>query len=181
MSVNRCETNLFWFGLKGLANLFQSGSDLLLKSSLSTYQQPSVSSSFSTNKSDQESIKQGILDSFQQYLTEIGKEIQTRIGSEWNGPVETAQQSALISSFITFARRLNLPLKQIGKVDIDKIPSFVSKKVKGSKKAVAGQSSVKGHCFIDCAFLSVRSVCVKCSLPFWGIGYQGMICQSKHI
>lgn len=185
------------FIYKGLANLFQNGSDLFQKqtstlgnSSTSTSTSTtttntstssayySLTSSFKNDTPDQ--MKAAVLDWFQVYIGELAKDIQTKIGSEWNGGVESAQASALTSCFITFVRRLNLPLKQVGKVDIDKIPVFVMSKkaAKSGKKPSTSQITVKGHCFVDCAFLSVRSVCVKCSMPFWGIGYQGMICQS---
>lgn len=132
----------------------------------------------SSNKNDMDSMKQAVLELFQFYIADLSKEIQNKIGSEWNATGESALQSALVSAFVTFTRRLNLPLKQLGKLDVDKIPIFVSKKVKSIKKS-ANQSNIKGHCFVDCSFLSVKSTCLKCGQPFWGIGYQGMICQSK--
>lgn len=180
----------------GLANLFQNGSELFQKPPLpssSINHSTSVSSTTGVNKLSTAStndhpdhMKAAVLEWFQSYIGELAKDIHTKIGSEWNGTGEQAQLSALTSSFVTFVRRLNLPLKQVGKLDIDKIPVFVSvKKMKSGKSKLssssASQISLKSHSFVDCAFLSVRTVCVKCGQPFWGIGYQGMICQSKRL
>lgn len=198
---------------EGLANLFQSGSDLLLRqpssSSSSSSAAATAAAGFQASMSllnssstagsgggtttasatpkpgcETDSMRHAIVESLQAYVGELARDIQTRMGggAEWNGAMgESACTSALASAFVTYARRLQLPLKQIGKLDVDKIPTFVSKKAKGAAKKVATQSSVRGHGFVDCAFLSVRAVCVRCGQPFWGIGYQGMICQSiKH-
>lgn len=145
--------------LKGLANLFQ-GSEMLKLTQV--------------HKSDFETVKNTILEGFNTYISEIAKDI-VKINGDWNGVGELGQQSALISSFVTFVKRLNLPLKLIGKLELEKIPVFISKKSKTKKPS---NHTVRGHNFTDYSFLSVRAVCSKCNQPFWGIGYQGLICQS---
>ena len=119
-------------------------------------------------------MKSSIADALHLYINELSKDIQ-RISVDWNGSNE-AQLSALISSFATFVKRFNLPIKQIGKIDMEKIPTFLNKKAKLKKNS---SSSTRGHSFIDCSFLNPKLVCAKCGYLFWGIGYQGIICQSK--
>ncbi|CAF0826197.1 unnamed protein product [Brachionus calyciflorus] len=140
----------------GLANLFH-GNDLKL----------------SINKNDFESMKPIINEGLMSFIATLGNEIN-KINNEWNGSHDSAHISAMISSFVTFAKKLGLPIKQIGKFDIDKIPTFVSKKIKLKKNS---SYSIRGHSLIDCSFLTVRSVCCRCNQPFWGIGHQGLICQ----
>jgi hypothetical protein len=119
-------------------------------------------------------MKAAICEELHLYVNELARDVQ-RVSGDWNGPTD-AHISALISSFVTFVKRLNLPIKHIGKVDLDKIPTFVNKKPKLKKSS---SSSTRSHSFIDCSFLNPKLVCFKCNCPFWGIGYQGIICQSK--
>jgi hypothetical protein len=144
---------------KGLANLFH-GNDLLKLTQM--------------NKNDFDSMKVSIAEALHLYIGELGKDIH-RVTGDWNGPSD-AHISALVSSFATFVKRFNLPVKQIGKVDLDKIPTFVNKKPKLKKSS---SNSTRGHSFIDCSFLNPKLVCAKCGYSFWGIGFQGIICQSK--
>jgi hypothetical protein len=146
----------------GLANLFH-GNDLL------------KSTQAAIHKNDFEQMKASILEGFYLHVNDMGKEL-TKMNGEWNATGELGQQSALISSFVTFVRKLNLPLKSLGKLEIEKIPVFVNKKSKTKKPA---NHSVRGHNFTEYSFLTVKPVCSKCNMPFWGIGYQGLICQSK--
>lgn len=126
------------------------------------------------HKNDFDSMKASIVDGLQTYMNELSKDL-VKLNNEWNGSIDTAHLSALISSFASFAKRLGLPIKQIGKYDLDKIPMFVNKKLKLKKNS---SSSMRGHNFSDCSFLTLKSSCCKCNLPFWGIGYQGLMCQS---
>ena len=112
------------------------------------------------------------------YITEISQDIQ-RISQDWNDPRSIeAQKSALISSFVTFTKRYNLPIKTIGKFELDKIPTYLSKKIK-TKKMTSTNHSARNHNFADYLFLSSRTTCLKCNQAFWGIGSQGLICQSE--
>lgn len=121
-------------------------------------------------------MRNNIVDALNLYVNELGKEVN-RISNDWNDTKLTeSQQSALISSFVTFVKQHNLPIKHIGKFDIDKIPMFFNKKPKLKKSSC---SSSRGHNFTDHCFLTVKAVCSKCQHPFWGIGYQGLICQSN--
>ena len=61
------------------------------------------------------------------------------------------------------------------KIDLDKIPTLLNKKIKTKKPQTV---SIRNHQFIE-TLLPIKSTCYKCSLPFWGIGYQGLYCQSK--
>ena len=141
----------------GLANLFH-GNDLLKMTQM--------------NKNDFDSMKASIADALHLYINEMGREIG-RVCVDWNGSNDP-HLSALISSFVTFTKRFGLPIKQIGKIDVEKIPTFVNKKAKLKKNS---SSSTRGHSFIDCSFLNPKLVCAKCNYSFWGIGYQGIICQ----
>lgn len=127
------------------------------------------------SKNEPDNYRASIADSFHRYLNDIQNDI-ARISVDWNDirTVES-QASALISSFVTFIKKFNLPIKYIGKYELDKVPTFINKKFKLKKSPV---TSVRGHNFAD-SFVSVKSTCLKCGLPFWGIGYQGLICQSK--
>ena len=126
------------------------------------------------NKNDFDSVRPAIADSLHSYVNDLGKEIQ-RVSVDWNSSAD-ATLSALICSFVTFIKRFNLPIKQIGKLELEKIPTFVNKKPPKLKKY--SSSSQRGHSFIDCSFLNPKLVCAKCNYSFWGIGYQGIICQS---
>lgn len=121
-------------------------------------------------------MRNSIIESFHPYLNDLGKEI-SRINSDWND-VRTPEAliSALISSFATLIKRYNLPIKHIGKYDVEKIPMFMQKKSKIKKNS---SNSSRGHTFLDNFFISSKSLCSKCSLPFWGIGYQGVMCQKS--
>lgn len=127
------------------------------------------------HKNDFDNMKVQIVDVFNKHTMDLGRDV-LRLNNEWNGSNETAHLSALISSFATFVKRLGLPLKQIGKCDLDKIPMFLNKKLKLKKNS---SCSVRGHNFVDCYFSSVKAICSRCNQPFWGIGHQGLICQSK--
>ena len=97
--------------------------------------------------------------------------------NDWNDPRnQEAHLSAMISSFCTYVRRYNLPLKNIGKVDIDKIPAFVCKKHKVKK---ISNNTPRGHNFSEYICTNPKIICNKCKQQFWGIGNQGLICQSK--
>ncbi|RNA21970.1 Rho guanine nucleotide exchange factor 12, partial [Brachionus plicatilis] len=143
----------------GLASLFH-GNDL-------------SKMSVSIDKNDFDSAKSYIVANLANFVEELGKNL-VKINNEWNGPRDTAHISALTSSLATFIKRFNLPVKQIGKYDIDKIPIFFNKKLKAKKNSTY---SVRGHSLIDSVFFLKRSVCFRCSQPFWGIGYQGLACQ----
>ncbi len=145
-----------------MANLFH-GSDLLKITQI--------------NKNDFDSMRSALADSLQMYVSELAKEI-AHVCVDWNSSTD-AILSAYICSFVTFLKRYNLPIKQIGKVELEKIPTFINKKPPKLKKT--SSSSQRGHNFIDCSFLNPKLVCAKCNCSFWGIGYQGIICQSKDI
>ena len=120
-----------------------------------------------------------IADGFQVYINELGQDIQ-RISLDWNIESRSidSQKSALISSFVTFVKRFNLPIKYIGKMELDKIPTYLSKKIK-TKKMPGTSHSMRNHTFVDNLYLSSRVTCQKCNQAFWGIGFQGLICQSE--
>lgn len=146
----------------GLANLFQGGSEFLR-----LYQQ---------NKTDSDQIRSSILNLFANYIGEITSEV-SRLSADWNDArAHEALSIALISSFCTYVKRYNLPLKHLGKIDIDKVPTFVNKKFKIKK---THNSTARGHNFIEFLFPNCKSLCVKCKQPFWGIGNQGLICQKS--
>ena len=112
------------------------------------------------------------------YIAEISQEI-SRISQDWNDPRSVeAQKSALISSFVTFVKRFNLPIKSIGKFELDKIPTYLSKKIK-TKKIPPSSYSTRNHNFVDNLYLTSKLTCSKCNQAFWGIGFQGLICQSR--
>jgi hypothetical protein len=120
-------------------------------------------------------LKAFIADLFDPYLNDIKQDI-SRVSIDWNDiRSNEALASALICSFSTYIKRFNLPIKQIGKFEIEKIPSFVNKKSKIKKNT---SITIRGHTFVDCTVSSSHIVCGKCNLSFWGIGYQGLICQS---
>jgi hypothetical protein len=145
----------------GLANLFH-GNELMRLSQ--------------QYKTDSDVMRNSIVDSFHPYLNDLGKDI-SRINSDWNDPrTQEALISALTSSFATLIKRYNLPIKHIGKYDVEKIPMFMQKK---SKLKKSSSNSSRGHNFLDNFFISSKSLCHKCSLPFWGIGYQGVSCQKS--
>jgi hypothetical protein len=144
-----------------LANLFQGGGELL---------------KLQLTKNELEHSRQAIVELFQRYLNEIAIDL-IKLISDWNDPrQQESQASALICCFVTYTKRYNLPIKQLGKYETEKIPTFMSKKPKNKKNSVI---SLRGHNFVDYSFLSSKSQCVKCNIPFWGIGNQGLICQSK--
>ena len=146
----------------GLANLFQGGGEFL-----KLYQQ---------NKNETDQMRSSLVGIFQDYINEISADIN-RISSDWNDSrVHEAQTSALISSFCTYLKRYNLPLKHIGKLDTDKVPTFMSKKFKIKKTP---GNSVRGHNFVEFLYTSSKSTCFKCKQSFWGIGNQGLICHSQ--
>jgi hypothetical protein len=148
----------------GLANLFHSTELLRL------------SQSFKPESVLSDQMKTAITDGFQSYITEITADI-SRISQDWNDPRSIeAQKSALISSFVTFVKRFNLPVKSIGKFDLDKIPTYLSKKIK-TKKLPNSAHSARNHHFVDNLTLSSKLTCSKCAQAFWGIGFQGLICQ----
>ena len=127
-------------------------------------------------KNESEHFRVYIADSFQRYVNDISNEIG-RISSDWNDIRSSESQlSALISSFVTYVKRFNIPIKHIGKHELDKIPTFLNKKSKNNKKNPV--IPARGHNFVE-SFISVKSTCLKCGLPFWGINCQGYICQSK--
>lgn len=78
---------------------------------------------------------------------------------------------------MTFLKRYVTGMKSISKYDLDKFPSFNNKKVKVKKLP---EKMTKGHSFFEQIF-ALKTVCFKCNLPFWGIGTQGLQCQSKFI
>src|SRR5690606_1695270 len=106
-----------WGGGLGLANLIY-GNDLL-KLTQANAAKPST---------DLEGMKACIADALHLYVNELGKDVQ-RVSVDWNGPHD-AHASALICSFVTLVKRFALPIKQIGKVDVEKVPTFVNKKTK---------------------------------------------------
>ncbi len=59
-------------------------------------------------------------------------------------------------------------------MELDKFPTFVNKKFKNKKQQ--GNAN-KNHNFFDHSF-PVKTLCYKCNFPFWGIGCQGLQCQS---
>ncbi len=66
-------------------------------------------------------------------------------------------------------------MKNYLKIDFEKIPIFNNKKIKMKKNP---SENFRGHVFMEMQ-MPVKSYCTKCNLPFWGIGFQGLICQSK--
>jgi len=115
---------------------------------------------------------------FPEYINEISNEIHRISSNDWNDPRnQEAVSSALISSFCTYAKRFNLPIKHIGKIDIEKIPTFNNKKFMKIKK-VSGNTA-HGHNFVECSYMNTRTTCLKCKQAFWGIGNQGLICQKS--
>lgn len=151
--------NNFLFGFEGLANMFQANEILKLTQ---------------MNKSDADTMKCAVADALGFYTNGVARDLQ-RISQDWNGPNESTQ-SALICSFATFVKRYSLPIRKFGQVEMEKVPTFVNKKPKLKKSS---SSSSRGHSFIDCSFFNPKLVCAKCQHPFWGIGYQGVICQSN--
>ena len=142
------------FHFKGLANLFQG----------------ELSKLSQQHKNDSEHMR--LL--FHSYLVELGAEANRVL--DWNGGAES-QKAALIICFASFAKRYSLP-KQIGKVDLEKLPTFVNKKLKLKK---ASPITCRSHVFVELLETSSRATCLVCIKPFWGIGYQGFVCQSKLI
>jgi hypothetical protein len=146
----------------GLANLFH-GNDLLRLSQ--------------SCKTDSDQIRIEIANGFQIYISEISQEI-SRISQDWNDPRNVeAQKSALISSFVTFVKRFNIPIKNIGKFELDKIPTYLNKKLK-TKKLPNTSHSLRNHNFMDNLYYTSKATCTKCNQAFWGIGFQGLVCQS---
>ena len=131
--------------------------------------------SISIDKNDFDSNRSCMVAILDKYPEELGKNL-VKINNEWNGPKDTALISALASSLATFIKRFGLPVKQIGKYEIDKIPIFFNKKLKLKKNSTY---SVRGHSLIDSVFFLKKSLCCRCNQPFWGIGYQGLTCQSN--
>jgi len=111
------------------------------------------------------------------YISEISQDI-SRISQDWNDPRSIeSQKSALISSFVTFVKRFNIPIKMIGKFELDKIPTYLNKKIKTKKTP---NSSTRNHNFVDNLYYNSKSTCSKCNQSFWGIGFQGLVCQSNY-
>ncbi len=129
-----------------------------------------------TYKYDSDLIRSTIAESFHMYVIEITKEIN-KICLDWNDipKHQEAYLSGLICSFATFIKKFNIPIKYIGKFELDKIPMFVNRKSKIKKFS----SNNRGHNFIEYQFVSPKSLCAKCNQPFWGICSQGLFCQSK--
>jgi hypothetical protein len=65
----------------------------------------------------------------------------------------------------------------IGKFDLDKIPTYLNKKIKTKKTP---NSSTRNHNFVDNLYYNSKSTCSKCNQAFWGIGFQGLVCQSNY-
>jgi len=147
-----------------LANLFQGGGEFLR-----LYQQ---------NKADSDQMRASLISLFHDYINEIANDIQRISSNDWNDPRnQEAPLSALISSFCTYAKRYSLPIKQIGKIDIEKIPTFNNKKFMKIKKMPG--NTAHGHNFVECSFTNTRTICLKCKQAFWGIGNQGLICHKS--
>jgi hypothetical protein len=132
-------------------------------------------------KNDLDLMRTVLAESFQPYVADISRDI-CRVFNDWNEVPRypEANLSALISAFSTFVKKFSLPIKHIGKIELDKIPMFVNKKSKMKKYSSSNQSS-RGHSFVENQFLSSKAVCCKCNQAFWGVGTQGLICQSKFI
>lgn len=84
-------------------------------------------------------------------------------------------RSALSSCLATFLKRYASNIK-IGKYDLDKFPTFLNKK----KSKKQPEKLAKNHSFFEKSF-PIKSICSKCNLPFWGIGFQGYQCQSMQL
>jgi len=126
-------------------------------------------------KADSDQMRIEIANGFQMYISEISQDI-SRISQDWNDPRSIeSQKSALISSFVTFVKRFNIPIKMIGKFELDKIPTYLNKKIKTKKTP---NSSTRNHNFVDNLYYNSKSTCSKCNQAFWGIGFQGLVCQS---
>lgn len=121
-------------------------------------------------------MRAALAEGFQVYVNELSHDLAKK-DVEWNDPRNTdAQRTALLCLFATFCKRYNIPVKAIGRTDIDKIPTYLNKKLK-SKKPLSCSS--RNHYFVENIFSSSKLTCVRCNQPFWGIGYQGYICQSN--
>jgi hypothetical protein len=129
-----------------------------------------------TQKNEWDLIRNTLAESFHMYISEIAKEIN-KICLDWNDipKHQEAYLSGLICSFATFIKKFNIPIKYIGKIELEKIPMFVNRKSKIKKLS----SNNRGHSFVEYQFISPKSLCAKCNQPFWGISSQGFLCQSK--
>ena len=139
---------------KGLANLFQGE-----LSKMSGQQ----------NKSEVEQMRALL----QNHLTEVGTE--ANLLPEWNSGGMEAQRTAMVVAFASFIKRYNIPVKQLGKFELEKISTFVSKKLKLKKTSPI---ACRSHVFVELLETSSRSTCLICSKPFWGVAYHGLVCQS---
>ena len=91
----------------GLANLFQGGSELLR-----AHQQ---------SKTDSEQMRASLLQLHGQYVAEVAGDA-ARLSADWHDPrAPHAQAAALLAAFCTYAKRLGLPLKQLAKLEADKV------------------------------------------------------------
>lgn len=147
----------------GLANLFQGGE---LAKACYLY------------KNDSDQVRQALANLFINYLQELVRlNDLNRISTDWNDSrLQEAQCSALLSSFATYIKRFNIPIKYLARYELEKIPSFVNRKFKPKKQSA---TSLRGHSFIEFSSACTRILCSKCKQAFWGIGNQGLICQKS--
>ncbi len=147
----------------GLANLFQGGE---LAKACYLY------------KNDSDQVRQALANLFINYLQELVRlNDLNRISTDWNDSrLQEAQCSALLSSFATYIKRYNIPIKYLARYELEKIPSFVNRKFKPKKQSA---TSLRGHSFIEFSSACTRISCSKCKQAFWGIGNQGLICQKS--